>query len=313
MSLTQIYPIGDSGEVIASNMLGTIFNAQVNRASLKSEFDGALDLHVEYTYFNEEVKTRRYFAVQVKTGNSHATWLKTSLRWKIDVDNKHVEKWRKFNGPIILIWIKPDKNMKVYWKYIGKNSSEKYISIGKKRLLNPGTKFEIDRLIQNETSNNKNYPLFTIKSYKSFFDALISSKRNFQKLKGIVNSSYGRIEISNYCWRHLTRNGRKNKYIRESLALLPITKPLLLKDPSKIITQSETSNIDDVSSKGEVTVRKKILFIYRNVNFSNQKKAHVFIRLDETIIFPKNWQESGLLQQNVIQKMKLESIYKKEK
>lgn len=137
--------------------------------------------------------------------------------------------------------------------------------------------------------------------------ALEKSKPKYHKIRQIKKTLFGSITISNYAFRHLTRDSRNRKHVVDSLNILPYADKFLNYSPNKIITLSQ----DTARVNNQILVKRKVLFIYKNVRFSDKGMQTLFIRLKEKTLYPNNWSEKSLINQNVEHNLILESIYRK--
>jgi hypothetical protein len=301
------YDIGNSGEVLASAILSLIFNGEVQRETLRGEGKGALDLQLKYPSFHG-VDTTRQLAVQVKTGASYARWNQRNSTWVLqNIKPEHITKWQENNQPVILIWINPEKKIEIYWKFIGSNTSKTFLYLSKSHILTPASIFEIDRLVTISYKKVGGIPKINVKSFATFTETKKWARKEFSKIKGNFKTSIGDVTISNYVWRHLTRDSKNQSHIKDSLTILPYVKQILKFLPHQIQTTSQTALTYD----NFTLTKRKVLLIYRNVKFNDIGTGVVYARFEEVIIYSKNWEEDFLINKSLQYSMKLESIYRK--
>ncbi|MDI4636690.1 MULTISPECIES: DUF4365 domain-containing protein [Halomonadaceae] len=298
---------GNAGESMAASALSLIFNGETARETMRGEGMGALDLQLKYsTDFPSPSYTQ--VAVQVKTGPSFGRWTPTKNRWRLqNIDQAHLKKWKATNQPVILIWVRLDPEIKIYWKLVDKKTPVETLSVSENHLLTPASRFEIERLLNKQRLPITRAGSFTVPSVTTTTEARHWARTKFKKTKGEINCCLGKVAITNYAWRHLTRVTRAQSHIRDSLIALPHAKELLSKTPHQIQTLP-----DAVELVGEkITVNRKVLAVYRNVHFSDKGDCVVYIRLDEKVIYNKCWRKKGLIRQKLCQQLRLESIYRK--
>jgi len=287
-----------------------LFKGECQKETLRGEGIGALDLQLKYqTLWGE--KSYRQLGVQVKTGDSYAEWLKTKSEWSIrNIDIEHMLKWKATNQQVIFLWVNPKKNEpEVYWKFFCKNTALKPLHISKSHQLTPAAIYEIERLVYWASAKKGGIGFITVRDLKDTTDTRNWAKDRYFKHRGIFECPLGRVNISNYAWRHLTRDGRNKSHIQTSLLILPYVKQFLSAIPHQIQTLSQIEK--DIN--GEIIVERKVLAVYRNVKFNDKGLCSVYVRLDETIVYSKNWLQEGMLRKSVEQSLRLESVYRKPK
>ncbi|WP_313594384.1 DUF4365 domain-containing protein [Pseudomonas oryzihabitans] len=298
---------GSAGESMAASALSLIFNGEATRETMRGEGMGALDLQLKFsTDFPSPTHTQ--VAVQVKTGPSFGRWTPTKNRWRLqNIDQAHLKKWKATNQPVILIWVRLDPEIKIYWKLIDKKTPIETLSVSENHLLTPASRFEIERLLHKQSLPITRVGGFTPPRITTTNEARHWAKARFPKTKGAINCCLGKVSITNYVWRHLTRVTRAQSHIRDSLIALPHAQKILSSTPHQIQTLPGT--VELVGEK--IIVNRKVLAVYRNVHFSDKGNCVVYIRLDEKVIYNENWREKGLIRQKLYQELRLESIYRK--
>lgn len=302
-----LYDQGALGESFAAWQLAAVLNGEAVRETMRGEGMGALDLQVKFpvTY---PTKTHHQLAIQVKTGPSFATWTPSKNRWRIDnIDRGHVEKWRGANQPVMLLWVRLDPSPTIYWKLIATNSPMATLSFSEHHALNPSARFEIERLLQIHRMERKTLTLFNTHNLTSTSEIRCWAQQRFNPTRGLDHGPLGKVSISNYAWRHLTRVTRPQSHIRDSLTVLPYAKQFLQIRPHQIQTLGHQATVQ----AGRTCISRKVLAIYRDVRFSDKGKCVVYVRLDERISHPTNWLETSMIRARVLQDLRLESIYRK--
>lgn len=301
------YDKGNAGEILAINYLSIIFNGEAVRETMRGEGAGALDFQLKFPIVYPE-KSYLQVAVQVKTGPSFATWTPSKNRWRLqNIDKDHIAKWRASNQPVLLIWVKLDPKVTLYWKLITSKTPIETLSVSESHILNPASRLEIERLLRMYQPPRLGITKITNSPFTATSEVRKWAKSRFDKTRGLFECILGGVTISNYAWRHLTRVTRPQSHIRDSLATLPYIMQFLSATPHQIQTLS--TNYSYIGSK--TLVSRKVLAIYRDVRFSDRGITVVYVRLDEKVEYRNDWLERGLIEQKVLQELKLESIYRK--
>ncbi len=305
------YDLGNLGEAIAGGLLSIIFNGETQKETLKGEGQGALDLQLKYPTISK-TKTTRQIGVQVKTGQSFARWNKTHSHYTLqNINPDHIIKWQKNNQPVLLIWVNPIKRIEIYWKIINSKTSQEVLHIPNTHKLAPESLFEINRLISIAYKKKGGIPKITLKSFDKLSDTRKWAKKEFKNIKGHFETEIGSFEISNHAFRHLTRASRNKSHIKESLLMLPYIKTFLNYIPHQIQTISNSEWNKELREENLISMNRKVLFIYRNVRFTDKASAVVYIRFNEKIIYPMDWANNLLLNKTTKYSLILESIYRK--
>jgi len=295
------------GENLAAYYLAMIFNGEVSKETMRGEGLGALDLQLKFRS-NFPNTSYNQVAVQVKTGRSFAVWTASKNRFRLqNIKSAHLDKWRTANQPVLLIWVRLDPVVKLYWKLITSKTPLETLSVSENHLLTPASRPEIERLINIHKTPNRHISKIDTHSLASTGDIRDWSKNNFKKLKGTVNCCLGNVRISNYVWRHLTRVTRPQSHIQDSLTALPYIKSFLSAVPHQI----QTLSVENTEQDGSIITTQKILAIYRDVRFSDKEFCAVYVRLDERIEYKTDWLKRSLIRQKIHHDLKLESIFRK--
>jgi len=298
---------GSNGESLVSNQLSLIFNGDVIKETMRGEGFGALDLQLKFKS-NFPSPTFRQVAVQVKTGNSFGAWVPSKKRYRLqNIDPDHIEKWKASNQPVLLIWVKIDPQIKMYWKLITKKTPTGVLSVSENHLLTPGSRFEIERLLNIHSQGQLGTHKLITHNLSTTSEVREWAKPRFDRIKDVVSCCLGNVRISNYAWRHLTRITRPQSHIRDSLTVLPYVRNFLKATPHQI----QTLNVTKTTSSGRIVINQKILAVYRDTRFSDKEICVVYVRLDEKIEFDTDWLESGMIKRKVQHDLRLESIFRK--
>ncbi|MBF8789043.1 DUF4365 domain-containing protein [Pseudomonas asiatica] len=298
---------GSCGESLAAYYLSVIFNGEAVKETMRGEGVGALDLQLRIKTYGA-AESYLQAGIQVKTGSSFARWTKTKNRWRLqNIDAKHIEKWRSSNQPVLLIWVRLDPRIKIYWKMVTRTTPVGTLSLSENHVLDPAARFEIERLLHKSSGRISNPPHFQVTSASSTSGVRAQAAQKFKRVRGAVDCCLGKVRVSNYAWRHLTRITRPQSHIQDSLIALMFVKNILGLIPHQI----QTLPVEVTSNGKVVTVHRKVLAIYRNITFQDKGRCVVYVRLDEKIIFEANWKETAHIRSKVIQDIKLESIYRK--
>ena len=304
----QDVDLGVSGERIVSRYLETIFNGEVIKETMRGEGLGALDFQFR---FRKSFDNNSYFqvAVQVKTGDSFGEWTPNKNRYRLqNIKTKHLEKWKLSNQPVLLIWVRPtQKKYELYWKLITRKTPLETLSVSTHHLLTPASRPEIERLLEIQATGRGTIAKITTHNFETTPEIRNWASKKFAKVKGTHVGCLGKVRISNYIWRHLTRLTRPQSHIRDSLTTLPHIKNFLAIPPHQI----QTTRTIDCNINGIRFIKQKVLAIYRDIRFTDKEVSTVYIRLDEKIEYSEDWSENNLYGFKYYHDVKAESIFRK--
>lgn len=300
---------GDVGEALAAFQLSLAFNGETQKESLKGEGRAALDWQLKYPITLYGQKSWRQLGVQVKAGNSYGKWNKSKSNWRLALNKEHMANWHKSNQPVIVIWIRIAEKTEVYCKLIIPTKPERLYYVTKFDKISPCTRFEVERLVVMNSLPKHKIPKFELIPYSNSKEAVKKVKSEFKKTLGVHETPFGKITISHHALRNLTREGRKRSHVKDSLLLLPKAKQVIQYIPKSILTFSE---VEKRSNKSTI-IKRKVLFVYRNLKFSDSNVTNLYLRFEEVIKFHSDWPHHFIAEPHVEHSLKLESIYRKEK
>jgi uncharacterized protein DUF4365 len=252
--------------------------------------DSAEDKGVDFSFkFISPVKNR-YFSkvieIQVKTGDSFVKKLENN--WKLKIKKDEFRKFQNTNSFTIIVWVDPETS-EAYWTHIKKESHVGHIFISKRSILSPITKYDFmikfyqkqGKLNELTTDNRLLIPPLNkgIREYsKSYYKSHLLGKQ--------ISTLWGMVEITWNGWRKITRAGRKQENIQNSLILLPILKPTLEK--AEVIAGFRRGK---EWPKGNRIIETRYLFIESSISTPSGAKQYVKITLKEIIDYPDNWKK----------------------
>lgn len=304
--------IGSIGESFSKYLVESIFFGNAKSVTLYEEYKGALDFKFDYESNIDGNKTLRDIRVQVKTGESFANFITTTNKYTIsNVKNEHKEKWVLSKQPVLLIWVDPDNQNKMYWKLFLKNTPIKNTKIPISHYLSPATFFEIDRIMLIKFEKTyKSIPAINIKQKildSSTYDIIKMTKEYLIKNNGTHQTKIGKVRLSRYSIKHLTRKGRCRSHVRDSLKLYQYILNILKNyTPNDV----KTFGTEEKHNQTHTIITRRVLLIYKNVTFNDKNSKQKFIiRLKEIVIFHKDYIKNPF--EKIKYDLVLESVYRK--
>lgn len=293
---------GNDSEVISASNLIQALNAELSWGS-RNEDNSKIDLLLSFNH--PWIKGKRTFLLsQVKSGASFGKVVNSTIK----LFAKGIKEAKKSQNNICLVWY--DHTTKEnYWAYVHNNSKAKMVELGRNHILSPATRFEISRCISRSSKLkyfNSRGLILDIKTIENqpLKDHRKSIRTAFRELNSVNNPLYGKIEITNFGWKHMFRKSRLKQYKNDSLIIIPYLKQLLSYQPDRhwvISFQSEIHN-DYTVLKYEHVLR------YENIKNNKDKNINeVVIKIIEEVAFPTEWKKENLLSQKVFRKVVLKS------
>lgn len=295
---------GDFGEKTAQFQLERALAGHASRQ--KGSADEGIDLTFHFAGLPPS-NSRIYFSAQVKCGHSYVK--DEGNRWKIKrLNPKRFKEWQYSNIPVILIWV-DDNNGESYWAKITKKTRIKDFTISKHAKVSPIMAIDLSLYlveVPHPTNSFKFEPLISPLSV-----GLRSYAKQYYRHK-IIREKFLNPHIGNVCvswsgWRHMTRKERPQKFIRQSLSLLPLVK-WAIERPTAFVGLRRLSCI----TRGcWVTETRLIAFdsIGHDPKLRIQRKLRVVVR--ERVAYRKDWIKMVDSLSAMKRELYLESIYEK--
>jgi len=315
---------GHDAERLSASSLTLALNARISWASRKED-NAKTDLIITmlHPWIENKVET---ILTQIKSGNTYAK-IFHSDKYILKIEKSKFKIFTKQNHHSLICWVNASEN-DIYWFVIKANAQFYRNVYGPSHKLSPATRFDLIRVINGFGDRNGGKGLhFTVRkkdstsSFYKYNDVTFKTiraiaKKEYNKLKkaNFTSNIFGEIQITNYGWRHMTRESRWNDYKVSSYEIIPILSHVLTRSPSKHFIQNYWFESDK-----EYEYRKiEYLLEYHNIkkrDIDNKKvsKVDVFVKLIEVIKYPKEWQKKAQLSQLIERRVFFKSIYYKEK
>lgn len=275
-----------------------------------SRQQGSADEGIDLTYHFGGLlpsTSRIYFSAQIKCGHSYVK--DEGNRWKIiKLNPTRFKEWQRANIPVIFIWV-DDKNGESYWAKITKKTRIKDFTISKHAKISPVMAVDLSLYFAKVPHSTKSF------KFEPLISPLSVGLRSFAKQyyrHRIIRQKFHNPHIGNVCvswsgWRHMTRKDRHQKFIWQSLSLLPMVK-CAVERPNAFVGLRRLSCI----TRGSwVTETRLIIFdsIGQDPKLKVQRKVRVVVR--ERIAYRKNWINMVDSLSAMKRELYLESIYEK--
>lgn len=315
---------GHDAERLSASSLTLALNCRISWASRKED-NAKTDLILTMLHPWIENKAE-VILTQVKSGNSYAE-VNPSDNYHFKIVKNKFKSFLNQNHHTLICWTERESN-EIFWFIIKANSQYYRNTYGLSHKLSPATRFDVIRVLNGFGDRNGGKGLqFAAKesnaeqirfkySYEYFKKLRRTAKNCYNKLKvnNLSSNIFGKIEVTNYGWRHITRESRWSQYKVSSYEIIPILDKILERSPTKHFIQNYWEETNDVNKYRKTEYLLEYHQIKKNV-FSESKlmNVDVYIKLIEIIEYPKNWRENSKLSQSINRRVIFKSIYYKQK
>lgn len=248
-----------------------------------------------------------HFGVQVKTGTSFASG--SGAKWLVkNISESRFRQWTKSKLPVIFVWVRPTQPAECYWTIIRRTTSRSHFSIPKRSVINPGMRFQLALEVSVDPGEAvASGPIKLLRPPLGI--GLRPFARKFYKTHLMpsrpVHPILGPISFSWRGWRHLTRQGRRQDFIHQSLQLLPATIQAI-QSPSELVGLRHLKTLQ----RGHWTTELRlVVFRSRSVKVLGRRSADLVLVIRQRIRFPTNWLGDVSLHQRIYCESSFESIY----
>lgn len=248
-----------------------------------------------------------HFAVQVKTGDSYAT--PDRSRWRIrNLDGERFRQWTRSVIPVVFVWVRPRTPAECYWALVKRDSSREHFTISRRAIVAPTLRYDLwlercrDAHDVTIVGDLLRPPLS-----RSMRDVAKKYFQNHLLGRSTVNPVLGEIAFTWSGWRHMTRRGRKAKYIHRSLELLTNAFTAAAVVP-RFVAKRRVSHV----TRGK-WVHDIRLIAMRGIRltFAERSPADITIVVREHIMYPSAWPTDVTLHSQIRRRLIFHSIYEK--
>lgn len=315
---------GHDAERFSASSLTMALNARISWASRKED-NAKTDLIITMLHPWVENKAE-VILTQIKSGKTYGK-VSPSKKYIFKLEKSQFKVFLKLNHHTLICWVDREKS-EIYWLVIKANAKFYRNVYGLSHKLSPATRFDLIRVLNGFGDRNGGkglqftamYPDKTQASnkydYTTFKKLRATAKSKYNQLKRvkIISNIFGEIQVTNYGWRHMTRESRWNTFKVATYEIIPILNHILSKSPSKHFIQNYWEEEDENS------VYRKIEFLleYHEVKILSSKDStlypiEVYVKLVEFVNYPKDWLKNARLSQSTTRRVVFKSVYYKNK
>ncbi len=292
--------LGDAGSNRISAYLSIAAHANIRHGSYSEDSQKCDFLFTFNNAFDSSELCE--LAGQAKTGKSF--YKIDPLQKTVRIDNISDVKTiiRKSGIPIIIFVDSLEKD--IYW-YAPDLRSKRVdtVKIPENQIIVPSIWIDFSRMYRYWQYQSNRYLTQTMTNRTLDKKLIKSNKKSFKELlaNNIVNPIAGEIRVTNKAWEHVTRISRTKIARQMSIRSAPHLGHFLSKNPDRI----DQKNMERKEMNGSIHETREIILYYRNGIYYNNSKFTFAVRLDELIIYPKNWFEQALKISDIIHESSL--------
>ena len=206
----------------------------------------------------------------------------------------HRPRWKALPGPAILVYVDTEnkkQNLDAWWTDLNDESSyssknENIVLIPKSQRFGPHSKGDMRRLIGPAMQYDELLPIVTLSkedsSYIHLNQALKDCARTFYRdwsalpLASRTNPALGEVLVTRVGWRHLTRRGRRQERIVQSMQLLGAAKRII----QEVDSIGWLGRMEERQLKNGNIQRRELLGIRAKVRFPFRHESVVQVILE---------------------------------
>jgi hypothetical protein len=292
---------GKAEERKAAATISIALCAESTHATLNEEA-GKIDIKFSFNHAfnNTQLLT---FHCQVKSGSSYNLAKSSDEIIKLKDSKGLITTFKNDIG--IVVWVPPKPSKKIYWVSIDPRTEPSTpLQIPKYNFVRPSMCYDLSRS-HSYSKFSVSTPRYDVGMFKGEIENHNISKMVYKKLKEteFLNPLTGKIFITRYGWRHVTRQSKTTKKRNKALRVVPYLKHFLAEIPNRF-RQLEPS----FRTEGTRTIEtRRIKFWYRKALIIDGDIYTLLLRIKEVVKYPSYWKEYPLHISDIEQKATLES------
>lgn len=217
------------------------------------------------------------------------------------IDN-HRPRWNALPGPAILVYVDTDnwkQNLDAWWTDLKDDSNfaadnKQIVLVPKSQKFGPHSKGYMRRLIGSEMQYDQQLPIINASkedsSYVHLKMPLKDCARNFYRAWSALptvercNPKLGEVLVTRVGWRHITRQGRRQERIIQSMQLLGVAKRII----KEVGSVGWLGRMEDRQLKNGTTQRRELLGIRAKVRFPFRQESVIQVILERKRIYGRD-------------------------
>ncbi|HCS53908.1 MAG TPA: hypothetical protein DIW81_20360 [Planctomycetaceae bacterium] len=245
--------------------------------------------------------------VQVKGGESYAGESKKrpdhiEIKLVEEYIQSHRPRWNALAGPAILVYVDTvnlKQNLDAWWTDLKDDANyttdnKQIVLVAKSNKFGPHSKGHMRELIGPATQYDEQLPVVIAtkedSSYVHLKQPLKDSARRFYRgwsaspTTERSNPMLGEVLITRVGWRHITRSGRRQERIIQSMQLLGVAKRII----KEVGSIGWLGRMEDRPLKNGTTQRRELLGIRAKVKFPFRHESVIQVILERKRIYGQN-------------------------
>ena len=287
-------------------MAGVAVCADVSTSTM-SEDAAKVDVKLSFRHAFRPKKLLTLHA-QIKTGRSFRQGASTRSAIRLGIDNETVHALRGSGEPGLILWVPPQPLDRIYWHSTDPRRPVKpKVWIDRGQYIRPSLRYDLTRLIEYGGWNNRS-PRQTVAACPD--NQLMSRAREaYAALKAAAwtHPLVGNLGVTQFAWRHVTRDSRSTSDRRLRLRIAPYLRHIIGRHPDRYVCNPSSLEIFGT----ETRETRYVLCWYRNALSIDGESHSLLLRIREQIKYPTNWQSRSLGVRDIRQSATLASWWPK--
>lgn len=300
---------GEAGGRRAASLISTALCAESSTASLNEDY-AKVDIKFSYRdAFDQGALITHH--CQVKSGLSFKSSSSNKAEIVLqNIEKATIEKLKAATG--LIAWVPPQPSSKVFWHVADPRKKTKTpIKIPRHQFVRPSIRYDLTR-VMSYAKWRGGFPKQTVSNLASEEQISQKAKIAYRALSkgGWQNPLVGKLNVTRFAWRHVTRRSKVTRRRLFSLRLVPYLKSFLANSPDRYTIGSPSFR-----NEGKKIVETRYLLCwYREALTIEGQSYALLLRIKEDISYPTTWEKYPLGAGDVSQKATLASWWaKKEK
>ncbi len=297
---------GSDSEVFAGAYLIMATGGEISWGS-REEDGNKIDLLLSFP--NQwGIRGRKIVLAQVKSGPSYGKVDTKNGVIKAELLKKIFEDSFTETNDILLLWIERKKN-RCFWTYVNRGDKPAKRPLAATQLISPALRYDLARIIGSREKHGGQGLIFSTEE-TDFRSKRTTAQRFYREYASqmIISPLLGQIKVTKSGWRHMSRASRRSGFKQSSYEIMQWLPQIIERAPDYHETQSSNIYPTDVW-----TYRDSIyMLVYQKVKRHALPKPElttVYIKIEESIVYPTNWHQTVQRLQLVERHCKLLSVY----
>lgn len=297
---------GEAGARRATAVISIALCAESSAASLNEDY---AKVDIKFSYRDAfDLNNLITHHCQVKSGLSFKAKSSNETDLYIqNVDKATIESLKSSAG--IIAWVPPKPSSKVFW-YVAdpRKKAKTPIKIPRTQFVRPSIRYDLSRVISYSKWHGGS-PKQDVAALTSLDQVVKRAKKSYKELsrRERDNPLVGKLYVTRFAWRHVTRRSKVTKRRIFSLRIVPYLKGFLEQAPDRYTIGQPKFRKDGRN----IVETRHLLCWYRDALTIDGDSYALLVRIKEDVSYPETWEKYPLGIEDVSQKATLASWWAK--